>query len=216
MTQLNFLNEHRLAGILLVLSFISFAIGATIPIVGEKGNASIFTMPMREHLLAVAGNAMAWRWANIFMGAAAVLLLAGLTMLTTILEGAGERVLSRLGLVGWLLAAVLWVIFSAFRAVVTVRASAEMVETDTVPTYYEPLAQWGSALFYIYAVIGFLALAAYGGALLQVTLLPAWAGWATLIFSIAILVLLLVQGDTLPAFHYMPALLIGILLVLRG
>lgn len=216
MATMSFLNEHRLTGVLLVLSFISFAIGAAIPTVGEKGNAGIYTLPLREQLLTVADIATAWRWANIFMGASAVLLLAELTMLTTILEGAGERVLSRLGLVGLLLAAVLWVIFSAFRAVVTVRASAEMAAAGTVPTYYEALAQWGFALFYAFAVIGFLALAAYGGALLQVSLLPAWAGWATLIFSIAMLALLLVQGDTLPAFHYFPALLIGILLVLRG
>jgi hypothetical protein len=80
------LNEHRLTGVLLVLSFISFAIGATIPIVGEKGKAAIVTLPLREHLLVVAGNAIGWKWANIVMGAAAVLLLAGLTMLTTILE----------------------------------------------------------------------------------------------------------------------------------
>jgi hypothetical protein len=125
-------------------------------------------------------------------------------------------VLSRLGLVGWLLAAALWVVFSAFRAVVTVRASAEIAATGTVPTYYEPLAQWGFALFYAYAVIGFLSLAVYGGALLQVDLLPMWVVWGVLIFSIAALSLLLLQGDTLPAFHYLPALLIGIFLVLRG
>jgi hypothetical protein len=210
------LNEHRVAGVMLVLSFVSFAIGGALPVVGEKGNAGIFTLPLREQLLAIADNAAAWRWANIFMGAAAVLLLAGLTMLTTIFEGAGERVLSRLGLVGWLMAAVLWVIFSALRGVVAVSASAEMVTTGRVPTYYEALAQWGFALFYLYAVIGFLSISAYGGASLQVALLPAWAGWGTVIFSVAMLVLLLVQGDTLPAFHYMPALLIGILLMLRG
>ncbi len=85
-----------------------------------------------------------------------------------------------------------------------------------MPAYYEPLAQWGFALFYVYAVIGFLASAAYGGSLLQAGLLPAWAGWGTLIFSMATLVLLLVQGDTLPAFHYVPALLIDFLLMLRG
>ncbi len=210
------MNEHRLTAILLILAFISFAMGATLPLVGEKGNRQIFTLPVREHLLAVADNAVAWRWANIFMGAAAILLLVGLTMLTTILEGAGERVLSRLGLVGLLLAVVLWVVFSAHRAVITVRAAQEAIETTTVPPYYESLAQWGFALFYVYAVVGFLALAAYGGSLLQVGLLPAWAGWGTIIFSIAILVLLLITGDTLPAFHYFPPLLIGILLLMRG
>ena len=212
----NLLNDYRLTAIPLILAFISFAIGATLPIVGEKGNMRIFTLPVREQLLAVADNAAVWRWANIFMGAAAVLLLVGLTMLTTILEGAGERVLSRIGLVGVLLAVVLWVVFSAHRAVITVRAAQETTGTGTVPAYYEPLAQWGFALFYVYAVVGFLALAAYGGSLLQVGLLPAWAGWGTIIFSIAMLVLLLITGNTLPAFHYFPPLLIGILLLMRG
>lgn len=215
----NLFNEHRLTGVLLIVAFLSFAIGGTLPVVGEKGNMGIFTLPVREHLLAVAGNALVWRWANIFMGTAAVVLLAGLSMLTMILEGANERVFSRLGLVGFLLAAVLWVIFSAFRAVITVRAAQEMTATGTigvVPAYYEPLAAFGFALFYVSAVVGFLALAAYGGSLLQVGLLPAWAGWATLLFSIAMLILLLIMGDTLPAFHYLPALLIGILLLLRG
>lgn len=209
-------NDHRLTGVLLILSFISFAIGGTLPVVGEKGNVRIFTLPVREHLLAVADNAIVWRWANIFMGAAAVVLLAGLSMLTTILEGANERAFSRLGLLGFLLAAVLWLIFSAYRATVTVRAAQEMTATGAIPTYYEPLAQWGFALFTIYAVVGFLALAAYGASLLQVGLLPAWTGWATLIYSIAMLILLLIMGDTLPAFHYLPALLIGILLMFGG
>ena len=216
MNMSSLINGHRLTGVLLIVAGISFAIGGILPIVGERGNMGIFTLPVREHLLAVAKNPIAWRWANIFMGTAAVVLLAGLSMLTTILEGANERVFSRLGLVGFLLAAILWVIFSAFRAVITVRAAQEMTATGAVPTYYEPLATFGFALFYVSAVVGFLALAAYGGSLLQVGLLPAWAGWAMLVFSIAMLILLLITGDTLPAFHYAPALLIGILLLVRG
>src|SRR5215207_11057490 len=68
----NLLNEHSLTAIPLILAFISFAIGATLPVVGEKGNIRIFTLPVREQLLAVADNAVVWRWANIFMGAAAI------------------------------------------------------------------------------------------------------------------------------------------------
>jgi hypothetical protein len=212
----NLFNAYRLTGVLLIVAFLSFAIGGVLPVVGEKGNMGIFTLPVREHLLAVAENALVWRWANIFMGIAAVILLAGLSMLTTLLEGANERVFSRLGLVGFLLAVVLWVIFSAFRAVITVRAAELLTTTSAVPTYYEPLAKFGFALFSVSAVVGFLALAAYGGSLLQVGLLPAWAGWATLLFSIVMLILLLIMGDTLPGFHYLPALLIGILLLFRG
>jgi hypothetical protein len=216
MEAFDFFNSHRFTGVLLILAFILFAIGGTLPVLGEKGNAGIFTLSVREHLLAVANNKTIWRWANIFMGSAAVVLLAGLTMLTTILEGANEYAFSRLGLVVFLLAVVLWVIFSAFRTVVTVHASQELTSTGVVPTYYEPLSQWGFALFYVYAVVGFLALGAYGISLLHVDLLPAWTGWATLIFSIAILVQLLIKGDTLPAFHYLPPLLIGILLMFHA
>ena len=207
---------HRITGVLLILAFVIFAIGGTLPVVGKKGNFGIFTLPVREHLIAVAKIETIWRWANIFMGTAAVVLLAGLSMLSTILERANEYTFSRLGLVIFLLATVLWVIFSVFRAVVTVNASQELALTNVVPTYYEPLAKWGFALFYIYAVAGFLALGVYGISLLRVELLPAWIGWATLIFSIAILVQLLIMGDTLPAFHYLPTLLIGILLLLSG
>lgn len=217
MAALDFLNEYRVAGLLLVLAFLLFATGAGLATTSPKGNMNIFTLPLREYLSAVAGNAAVWRWVNIFMAAAAVILVAGLTILTTILEGAGERVLSRLGLVGMVLAAILWVIFSAYRATVTITAAQEMTATGVVPPYYEPLAQWGSGLFHVYAAVGFLALAAFGGSLLQVTLLPAWAtwaGWATIIFSAAMLVLLLIMGDILPILHYLPPLLLGILLLI--
>jgi hypothetical protein len=214
MPAFSLLSEQRLAGIFLILAAISFAIGAGLPTVGEKGNMGFYNLPEREYLSAIAGNTVVWRWANIFMGAAAILLVAGLTLLTTILEGAGERVLSRLGLVGSLLAAISWVIFSAFRASITINAAQEMAASGTVPSYYEPLSQWSGALFSVYAVVAFLALATYGGSLLQAGLLPGWAGWATIIFSIAMLILLLIMGDTLPLFHYVPPLLIGILLVL--
>jgi hypothetical protein len=114
------INEQRVTGMLLILAFISFALGGTLPVVGEKGNARIFTLPVREHLLAVADNAVVWRWANVFMGAAAVLLLAGLWLLTGLLARAGERVFSRLGVLAMLIATILWVIFSVYRGIVTV------------------------------------------------------------------------------------------------
>ncbi|HEU5347635.1 MAG TPA: hypothetical protein VFU63_03380 [Ktedonobacterales bacterium] len=209
-------NEQRVTGILLLLAFVSFAIGGTLPIVGEKGNARIFTLPIRDHLQAVATNAVVWRWANVFMGAAAIFLLAGLWMLTAMLVQAGERIFSRLGLATMLVSAVLWVVFSAFRGIVTVSAADELTSTGTVPGYYESLAKWGFTLFYIYAVLGFLALAAYGASLLQVALLPVWVGWATIVFSMGLLILLFIMGDTLPAFHYVPGLLIGILLLLSS
>ncbi|HEY7348625.1 MAG TPA: hypothetical protein VH599_09955 [Ktedonobacterales bacterium] len=216
MGALSFFNTYRLTGILLIVAGIVFGIGAALPIFGEKGNMGIYTLPVREQLQAIANNPNAWRWGNIFTGTAFVVLLVGMSLLTTILEGSKEQAFSRLGLVGLLLAAGLWVIFSAFRGVVGGLAAQEFAATGAVPNYYEPLAKFAFVLFFTYAAIGFLALASYGGSLLQAGLLPAWVGWATLLFSIAMLVLLLVMGDNLPLFHYLPPLLIGILLLAHG
>jgi hypothetical protein len=106
------------------------------------------------------------------------------------------------------------VIFSAWRAVIAVEAGQAAADEGSVPAYYRPLTKWAWVLFVTYAVTGFLALAAYGGSWLLAGLAPAWAGWVTIIFSLAVLGLLVVQGDTLPAFHYMPPLLLGIILLL--
>jgi hypothetical protein len=206
-------SDSYLAAVLLVLAFITFAIGASLPLVGRKGNPGIFTLPVHEYLLAVANNNVVWRWANIFMGSSAVILLAGLALLTILVEQADKSRLSQLGLIGMLLAVILWLIFSAFRATVVVSAAQETMATGSIPAYYPPLAQWAFALFFVYAAVGFLALAGYGGALLQVGFVPIWAGWATILFSTAMLILLFATGDTLPAFHYVPPLLIAILLL---
>ncbi|HEY1391429.1 MAG TPA: hypothetical protein VGF38_23015, partial [Ktedonobacterales bacterium] len=211
----NIFTGYQLTGILLILALILFAIGAGLPFVAGSRNNAIYMLTSPDNLSAIAANLTIWRWANIFMGVAVVILLAGLTLLTAVLE-AKEWVFSRMGLAGFLLAAVLWLIFSAFRGVVTVRVAQDMAAVGTsttgaAPAYYAPLAQWMFALFFIYAVLGFLALAAYGVSLLQGGLLPAWAGWATLLFSIAMLIVLFIQGDNLPIFHYLPGLLIGAL-----
>lgn len=204
-----------MAGALLVLAFVVFAVGATLPLVGADGDADIFTLPVGEHLRAVAGMPTTWRWANLLMGAAVVLLVLGTTTVTTLLERDGERVLSRIALTSLLLAAVLWLVICAFRSTVTVDAAQETALTGAVPPYYEPLAGWVTGLFQAYVVVGCLGLAALGGSLVLAGSVPAWVGWATLVMSVATLVHLLATGDTLPAFHYVPALLIGIVLLIR-
>lgn len=210
------IGQQRLAGALLTLAFLVFAVGATLPIVGPKGNVQVYTLPVREHLLAVGANARAWAWANVLLGTAVVLLVTGLTVLTTLLEAAGEQVLGRLGLLGFLSAAVLWLILSAFRASTTLVAAEEAGRTGAVPAYYPALSSLVGALFRTYIVVGCLALMAYGGSLLRTDVVGAWAAWTVLVLAAAILAHLLITGDTLPAFHYFPTLLIGILLLVAG
>ena len=53
-----FFTMERMTGAVLIASFISFAIGGTLPIVGERGTMRIFNLPVSEHLQAVAANAL--------------------------------------------------------------------------------------------------------------------------------------------------------------
>ena len=160
------LSQTQWAGLMLIAAFVLFAIGASLPVVGARGNPRFYSLPLGEHLKAVAGNSAAWRVANVLMGAAAVALLIGLSQLTSSLEAAHEPVLSRLGLIGWIVATVLWVIFSAFRAVVTTEAARTFIahgSAGALPAGYELMSRWAFAIFFGYAVIGYLALAALPG-----------------------------------------------------
>lgn len=206
---------YRLAGALFALAFVTFAIGAVLPILGDQGNIDIFTLPVREHLQAVAINSVAWRWTNVLMGAAILPLVFATSILTAVLERLDERLLSRIAFTGMLLATVLWLIFSVFRATVTIGAAEELARTDVMPAYYEQLARWGYGLFQVYIVLGCLGLAALAGSLLLAGVIPVWAGWVAIGLCAATLAHLLITGDTLPAFHYFPALLLGIVLLIR-
>jgi hypothetical protein len=136
------LDTPRLAGVLLILSGIVFAVGRSLPILGDNGNFRIYTLPVREHLVAVAASPLVWRWTNVLMGAAAVVLLVALAMLSAILGAHAARATSWLSLVGFVIAAVLWLMFSAFRGAVTTAAAQETIASGAIPPYYQPLARW--------------------------------------------------------------------------
>ncbi len=77
-----------------------------------------------------------------------------------------------------------------------------------------PLILWTHALFVIYTVLAFSAMVAYGGAVLTTHVLPQWAGWTTIVYSLAGLGLLAFTDDAPPFLHHLMPLLVGILLLL--
>jgi hypothetical protein len=108
-------------------------------------------------------------WSRIMIGIVApITALTGLTMLTTLLRDAGDRALSMLGAVSYLVAA----IFIMF------------VEVDSIADrgYREDYAN-------VFAILAFLSQAVYGGALLRTRLVPAWVGWTTIAWNIGWLLL---------------------------
>jgi hypothetical protein len=86
--------------------------------------------------------------------------------------------------------------------------------THTVPDSYAPLSAWSGALFIIFTVIAFIALAIYGGAILTSSLLPSWAGWASIIFALGGLTHLAITRDSYPVLHHPMLIVTGVLLLL--
>ena len=94
--------------------------------------------------------------------------LAGLLGLRAILRGSGDEWLSRLGLASFQLGTAMWAVHLVFRITVTRPVAA----LTPVPPWFEPLRSWSGGLYAIYMVLAYLAIAAYGGALLR-------TGWVT-------------------------------------
>lgn len=158
----------RLAGALLVLGSAIFWLGAiTWP---GSGLSSIATEPASHTSTAV-----------LFL-VGSLVTLAGFIGLRTILRAAGDEWLSQLGLVSFLFGTVMWAIHLVFRVTV-VRPLAEQA-ASAPPTWFEPLHMWSEGLYAIYMVLAYLAIAAYGGALLKTQWVGKGWGRAFVVFGL--------------------------------
>lgn len=210
-----FWTQSRFTGIALIVGCLVFGGGGWLywPIKDEKG-AFIFGLPPREWLRLVFAHPRLWRWATILFISGVVVTVLGLAMFTRLLQDAGDRTFSQLGLIAFAFGAVLWVIHLAFRLSIDPWAAQETAKTAMMPDFYVPLTRWTGILFVIYTVLAFSALAAYGGAVLSTGVLPHWVGWISIVYGLAGLGLLGLTGDSLPVLHHLMPLLMGILLLL--
>jgi hypothetical protein len=138
------------------------------------------------------------RWERGFVIAGTLAVLLGLAMLEDMLHAAGNPFLARLGLVTYLFGAVLQV-------------AAE--------TTFLSSGEWNYPQIVLYVILAFLAQAAFGAALLQTGLVASWAGWATVIWNLGLLLMMLVVRPRefyLPVLHLIAPLIIGIALVAGG
>jgi hypothetical protein len=213
-------SQYIVAGGLLAAGTILFGIGASAPSLFKAWTGSL-----DDYLRTLIDHPRAWQIAMHGMLAGVLATVAGAGVVTSILWTAGDRLFSALALIGFLLGAPLWAAFQAYRLSVPVWAAREAAKAGTPPPLFEPLQAWAGALFSIYMVLGYLAVAAYGGALLVTGLLPTWLGWTSLVFGTAGALSMMVgrwpRIAGMPLFEppfmigLMP-LLIGILLLLHG
>lgn len=179
------LSARTAAASLLVLCFIVFTFGGVL----FTGRAFL-KWPNTEtasHLL--------WERGLVIGGVLATVL--GLALLEDMLRAAGEPVLSRLGMIAYLLGAV----------VVVAAETAYLAKRD-----------WIYPQIVLYVVLAFLAQAVFGASLLQTGLVAGWAGWATILWNLGwLLVMLIVRPRDIyfPVLHHIAPLIIGIALLTK-
>jgi len=146
-----------------------------------------------------AGTKPVYRyWERGFVIAAVVVVVLGWGLLERLLEAAGDSILAPSG----------WVILILSTALVLVAELFSLSKQD-----------WLQPLIVAHVVLGFLAQALFGVALLQTGLLPGWVGWATILWSLGMLIYLPAfksRDIYYPWVHYVAPLMIGISLLVKG
>lgn len=137
-------------------------------------------------------------WERGFVMVAVLATVLGLVLLEDLLRPAGDMVLSRLGVVTYLIGAVVVLV---------------------AETTYLGKHEWNYPQIVLYVVMAFLAQAALGVALLRTGLVAAWAGWATAIWNLVWLIILPIfspRNIYYPVLHHVAPLIIGIALLTQG
>lgn len=175
------LSTRTTAASLLVLCFVVFAFGGAL----FTGRA-FWGWPIDNAHMS---------WERGFIIAAVLTTLLGLVLLEDLLRIAGDSGFARLGMMAYLVGAV----------IVIVAETAYLGKHD-----------WMYPQIVLYVVLGFLAQAAFGASLLQTGLLAGWVGWFTIIWNVGwLLIMLIVRRNDIyfPVLHHVAPLIIGIALL---
>lgn len=137
-----------------------------------------------------------WERGLVIIGV--LLNVVGLALLEEMLQAAGDSFLARAGMVTYF-----------FGAVIVVSAE----------TAYLGKRDWVYPQIVLYVIMAFIAQAAFGAALLQTGLVVGWVGWATILWNVTWLsIMLLVRPRDIyfPVLHHVAPLIIGIALLSSG
>jgi hypothetical protein len=215
-------SELLITGILLVAGVVIFAIGNGVTFYSDLTNR-MWSEPVKE----AGKNPRAWRWSHNTFLAGAVLTLVGFGLLAFFLYEAGSNILAPTCLILLVLGTTLLATYIGFSNTVTVRAGNIYREDGEIPAGYDSLSSWTYELAKIYMVLGFLSIAAIGGALLQAEFLASWLGWVSLIMGLVATLVFLsgyprFPGSTdesiahLPHWIYLITLIIGVALIVEA
>lgn len=168
-------------GGLLATGFVLFAAGVILPERGGIGRR-VWSVPHEE----VGRNPSIWQRANLLFAASGVLSTIGLFLFALQLYEAGSRLLAPISAVLFLVANVFWLVFSAYRSAVIPWAASSWEENGDIPPAYKPISSWAYMLGSYYMMLGYLATAVLGAAIVQTGFLSSWIGWLGIVWGIGL------------------------------
>lgn len=175
----------------------------------------VLKAPQREKLLIIARHPTDYRRGCRLILMGWIVAAMGYVMLAVLLRDAGDPIISTLASVLFLIAIVLACVFWVFHVSPTLLAAEETVRTSDVPTHYETLRVAADASLRVYLMLGLVATAGFGWALLQTGMLPVWVGWLTLGWGAVWAGVSLVRSEGIPLLPMVMPLVIGISLLVK-
>jgi len=179
-------------------------------------NSAFWRLPLDEKLDHVATHRREWWWISIWGLVGLFLLTGGMFGLAYLVAEAGEPVLAYVGLGGYTVAVLAWILGVIFQAAAVSEAAKQRAETGATPTWLHPL--WnGAFLAELTWVVGAnFAYSVIGVALLQSGLVADWAGWVSLIGGLVIAVGVLIARDGFPQLGHLIPAAIGVALLITA
>ncbi len=178
-------------------------------------DSAFWKLPLDDKLDHVAKNPWEWWWVSVWGLIGLFLVTGGMFGLRDTLGEAGEPVLASVALGGYSVAAVAWVVGLIIQTASVSEAARQRADTGTTPSWIHPF--WNGAYFAeLFWIAGAnLAYVLVGLAVLLTGLVPAWAGWITLIGGLIIAAGVLITREGFPQLGYLPPAVIGIALLIE-
>lgn len=201
-------------GIALILSTLIYH-GGLAYLFARAQFGEVLNLPRREKLLIIARHTDEYRWGCRIVLIGWIVAALGYVMLSALLRDAGDPIISTLALVLFLIGIASAFVYWSFHVSPTVLAAEETARTSNVPAYYESLQLAAESSLGVYQLLGLLATAGFGWAVLQTGMLPSWVGWMTLGFGVVWAGVFLKTSEAIPLLPMVMQVVIGVSLLLK-
>lgn len=171
------MNDAVLVGGVLVAGLVTFLVGA----VAWRLD---YQRPLQESLPVIHRDRGRRAWIHTWMIVALVVTPAGLVGLTLALEEPTAMVLAGMATALYGAGGLCWIVSLVFRLTV-VPWAAERATAGQVPEGFPAHDQWAGALYVVHMLTAYVGSAVLGTAVLASDDLPAWLGWAGVLWGCA-------------------------------